>query len=196
MNPTPVLLFDLGGVLIENDMFGALKRLMGTDASESDLVERWLANPVARRFELGECDRVTFAHDIVAEFGLPLSTDQFLAQFATWPKGFAPETLTLLQDLASRYRIGCLSNSNEVHWNDALTAPFHFGYSSHLIGCIKPDEAAYQHVLTQEAVAPSRVIYFDDARSNVESARRCGIDAHRTVGAAALRSKLAELSLL
>lgn len=195
MTQTPVLLFDLGGVLVENDMFGALKRLMATEASESELVERWLANPVARRFELGQCDRGTFARDIVAEFGLPLTTDQFLARFATWPKGFAPATLTLLADLAQRYRIGCLSNSNEVHWNDSLTAPFHFGYSSHLIGCIKPDEAAYRHVLEQECLAAAHVIYFDDAQSNVDSARRCGIDAHRTVGAEALRRKLSELAL-
>lgn len=192
----PVLLFDLGGVLVENDMFGELRRLMGSDAAEAELLETWLANPVARRFELGQCDPETFARDIVQAFALPLTPAGFIEQFARWPRGFSSEVLALLASLRTRYRIGCLSNSNVVHWHDGLTAPFDFAYSSHLIGRIKPDAAAYLHVLEREGLAASDVCYFDDSASNVSAARALGLDAHQTVGAAALRSRLAQLQLM
>lgn len=195
MNDT-VLLFDLGGVLIESDMFGELKRLMHSDAAPADLVERWLANPVARRFELGRCDADEFARGIVREFALGLAPEAFLAAFATWPRGFSAGALTLLAKLRDRFRIGCLSNSNPVHWHAALTEPFDFAYSSHLIGCIKPDPEAFRHVLAEQALEAAQVVYFDDAESNVETARRCGIDAHRTVGFEALCAALHDLRLV
>jgi putative hydrolase of the HAD superfamily len=132
--PDSVLLFDLGGVLVENDMFSELKRLMATEATPAELLERWLRDPVARRFELGRCSPGEFGAAIVTELELDISAEQFLSAFATWPKGFSAGAGPLLAELRRRHRVGCLSNSNAVHWTDAVTASFDFAFSSHLIG--------------------------------------------------------------
>lgn len=188
-----VLLFDLGGVLIESVMFAELKRLMNTDRSEAALLEAWLRNPLARRFELGQCPPEEFSRGVIHEFGLNLDPAEFLAIFATWPKGFYDGALRLLADLRSEHTVCCLSNSNEVHWTSSLTAPFDHAFSSHLIGCIKPDPEAFAHVLREIEVPAERVHFFDDASLNVEAARRLGLNAYHTVGFRALKNTLKQL---
>ncbi len=191
-----VLLFDLGGVLIENQMFSELKRLMNTDRTEAELIEMWLTNPVARQFELGRCKPSEFATSIIDQFGLPLEPSEFLAAFKDWPKGFYKGVEPLLLDLKSKFRVCCLSNSNEVHWTNSITDYFEFAFSSHLIGCIKPDENAFEHALMEIGVEAGKVHYFDDAAMNVEVANSCGMLAHHTVGFDQVKSTLADLGLI
>ena len=191
-----VLLFDLGGVLIESVMFGELKRLMNTDRSEADLIELWLRNPLARRFELGQCPPEEFSRSVIRELGLDLDPAAFLASFSTWPKGFYDGAARLLADLRSEHTVCCLSNSNEVHWTSSITAHFDHAFSSHLIGCIKPDPEAFAYVLNEIDVPAERVHFFDDALVNVEAARRLGLNAYHTVGYRALKATLKELGFI
>jgi len=191
-----VLLFDLGGVLIENRMFSELKRLMESQLSEAELIDMWLTNSVARQFELGRCSADEFAHSIIAQFDLPLDPAEFLNAFRYWPKGFYAGVESLLADLRTRFRVCCLSNSNEVHWTDAVTGHFDIAFSSHLMGYIKPDASAFDYALRVIDVTPEEVHYFDDAQRNVEAARACGMMAYHTVGYDQLKSTLATLGLL
>jgi putative hydrolase of the HAD superfamily len=191
----PILLFDLGGVLIESDMFTELRRLTGSAHSEAELISHWLANPVARAFELGRCTPADFSHSIVREFRLSMAPDDFLSAFATWPKGFYPGVEALLAELRQSHTVCCLSNSNEVHWTNAPIGHFDHAFSSHLIGCIKPDRDAFDHVLSTLGATPGDVHFFDDAPVNVEAARACGLHAHHTPGFTALQTKLHDLHL-
>ncbi len=195
-NSDAVLLFDLGGVLIENQMFAELKRLTGTDQTEAELIDVWLRNPVAKQFELGECSVDEFSRSIVSEFDLDLSPRQFLDQFKHWPKGFYAGVELMLAQLREHHTVACLSNSNEAHWTEAVTAHFDFAYSSHLIKCIKPERNAFDHVLNDIGVAATAVHFFDDAAANVEAARSCDLNAYHTVGYDAVRAELAALGFL
>ena len=102
----------------------------------------------------------------------------------------------MLSELRSTYAVCCLSNSNEAHWTDAITDHFDFAFSSHLIGRIKPDRDAFEHVLDNIGVEAQAVHFFDDALINVEAARSLGLNAYRTVGYKSLNSKLIELGFL
>ena len=48
-------------------------------------------------------------------------------------------------------------------------------FSSHLMGEIKPDAAAFEVVLRALAVTPGQIRFFDDSCSNVEAARALSI---------------------
>lgn len=192
----PVLLFDLGGVLVENALFSELKRLLGSERTEAELIEAWLADPIAREYELGRCSTEVFCGRMVEALDLPLAPAEFLAVFKAGPRGFYPGAGSLLTDLRQRHRVCCLSNSNEAHWHDALTAPFDHAFSSHLIGRIKPDAEAFRHVVETMGVEPGRVHFFDDAPVNVQAARNFGLNAHHTPGWEALRRRLVELKLV
>lgn len=195
-NENPVLLFDLGGVLVQNTLFSQLKRLLRTERTEAELIEAWLADPIAREYELGRCSTEAFCGRIVEALGLTLGALEFLAVFKAGPQGFYPGAEKLLADLRQRHCVCCLSNSNEAHWTDAVTAPFDHAFSSHLIGRIKPDAEAFQYVVEAVGVEPGHVHFFDDAGVNVQAARDFGLNAHCTPGFEALQRRLSELRFL
>ena len=66
--PVDLVLFDLGGVLIELSGVPAMLELTGIE-SEEDLWRRWLSCRWVRRFESGGCSETEFAAGVVAVAG-------------------------------------------------------------------------------------------------------------------------------
>lgn len=178
MTARKMLLFDLGGVLIENTGFEELNRLLPKKLDENGIRERWLASAAVRRFELGEISPERFASDFIMEWGLPLSPAHLLEALKSWLKGFYPGAKALIKRLRRNYCVCCLSNSNPVHWSQfpELSMIFDRAFSSHLIGFIKPDHAAFIHVLKELGVAAYHVHFFDDSLTNVKASREIGIN--------------------
>ena len=67
-NPYDVVLFDLGGVLIELAGVPIWQSWTGAD-NEAEVWERWLRSTAVRRFESGRAGADEFAREIIAEFG-------------------------------------------------------------------------------------------------------------------------------
>lgn len=126
-------MFDLGGVLVKNDMFKEFPNLMLQQINESELKEKLLLSKTFRQFELGECSSNTFASSMVNEFQLTSTPAEFLDTFTSWPKGFYTGAKKLLLDLSAQNTLVCLSNSNALHWTSEITSPFNFSHSSHLM---------------------------------------------------------------
>ncbi len=190
-----VLIFDLGGVLVVNDMFDALPGLMKATPGEDELKAKWLRSEAARKFELGGCSAREFSSAMVREFDLTVSPDEFAAAFAGWPKGFYPGVTGLLSQLRRRYTTACLSNSNELHWTAQVTAHFDRAYSSHLLQRIKPDREVFEFVTADLACRPGDVVFFDDSKPNVEAALDFGWQAHLTLGPEDVSRTLADNGL-
>lgn len=150
--------------------------------TDQELRNLWMGSPTVRQFEGGHLEPALFARTITSEMALSCSPEDFIAAFATWPKGFYAGAKTLLTELRERYRVGCLSNSNSLHWTSEIESAFDFAYSSHLTGLMKPDSAAFEHVASQQWVRPSEICFFDDSQLNVEAARSVGFQAFHTVG--------------
>lgn len=188
MTAGPLILFDLGGVLLENATFEKLSFLLQEPTTHQIVKARWLASPAVRSFELGELAANDFALAFIGEWEIDLAPAAFLREFESWPSGFYPGVAETLSTLRRNYRVGCLSNSNEVHWRkfNGFSDYFDFALSSHLLGAIKPDDDAYLRALHRCGVAPSDVRFFDDQLINVETARRLGIDAYHVEGMAQL----------
>ena len=197
--PNPaLLLFDLGGVLTQNDAFHRLKTLLNSPDDRDTLKERWLQSPAVRGFELGSLSAERFAADFTDEWQLPLSTEAFLDEFVSWPKGFYPGVRDTLQQLRNRYRIACLSNSNPLHWQrfGGFSDDFDHTFFSHLLGVIKPDPQAFELALAHCQVEAEAVYFFDDCHSNVDAAQQLGMQAFQVDGFSALQQQLQALGLL
>jgi putative hydrolase of the HAD superfamily len=188
MSDPALLLFDLGGVLIENACLVRLVDLIPGPGAD-DIRNRWLASPSVRRFEMGRVAPGEFAEAFVAEWGLALSPREFLEEFASWPRGFYPGVSDLLRDLRRRFRIGCLSNSNALHWErfGELLSEFDPALSSHRLEVVKPDPEAFRRALLECDIEPGKVCFFDDSPANVESASGVGMRAFHVDGFEALR---------
>jgi len=188
MGAPTLLLFDLGGVLIENSAFESLGRLLPEHLDVETMKSRWLASSAVRRFELAEIAPAEFAEIFLSEWNLDLTPRSFIEEFRSWPSGFYPEARETLRVLRGRVRVGCLSNSNVLHWEKfgGFEEDFDIALSSHLIGAIKPDEEAFLHALRRCELEPPAVWFFDDSAENVHAARRLGIRAFHVTGFASV----------
>jgi glucose-1-phosphatase len=194
------ILFDLGGVLIE--IVGAEVMLDWCPAlpDTETLWRRWLESPTVRRYETGRATRAAFAASIVEEFELPITPDAFLERFAWWPRALFDGAGELLSELAPKYRLASLSNTNELHWERFsrewdLPSRFHANFPSYAVGRLKPDADYFEHVLDTLGVAPERALFVDDNTVNVAAAARLGIVARRALGPAGVRAVLDELAI-
>jgi putative hydrolase of the HAD superfamily len=196
-----LLLFDLGGVLVEFSGFRDLRPLLRVPLSESEIRHDWIACPIVRAFEIGHLTPQQFAERFIAAWSITVPPLDFLHAFRMWTRGFLPGARELLSTLAGRYRLACLSNSNAVHWERneqelELFTPFEMALSSHLLGCHKPDPMIYQRALATLRVDAESVVFFDDVAANVEAAQKIGITAFQVAGITDLRSCLEKLGLL
>ena len=195
-----LLLFDLGGVLVDYDPIGPLTELLPHRDDHRDIVRRWGSRRELRRLETGQCPPTEFATAVIAEFGLRLSAEEFLANFARWDRGPPPGAIELLRSLRSGFRLACLSNNNEIHWRRlrtvfAVDREFDATYLSHEMGVMKPDRRAYERVLAHERVAPHDTVFIDDNADNVAAAHALGIEAYRCSGIEAVRRQLRALHI-
>ncbi len=194
-----MLLFDLGGVIVE--LAGVPVWKEWTGQSDHEIWERWLYSPAVRRFERGSSSSDEFAREIVREFDLPVDPATFLAQFERWPTGPFPGALELLAELEDRFRLACLSNSNALHWPRFLSdmhlgEAFHHHFVSHELGALKPDLEVFELVVERLGCAPERILFLDDNQLNVDGARAAGLHAERAEGVAGAREVLREQSCL
>jgi putative hydrolase of the HAD superfamily len=195
-----VILFDLGGVLIE--LTGVAQMIAWTGiASDEELWRRWLTSSSVRSFETGRMTADEFAAALCLEFGLPVGAAEFMAEFTLWPRHVFPGAHELLGALASRHRLAALSNNNAVHWERisrdmGLGGYFSASFLSHEIGLIKPDRAVFEHVAEALGCEPGRILFLDDNRLNVEQAASVGMVAHRAAGVEETVALLRELGLL
>ena len=192
MGPSPLLLFDLGGVLITNSTFESLNRLLPEPLDTPAMRHRWLMSSAVRRNETGLLSPAEFARAFVQEWGLKLSPEQFLKEFYTWPGGLYPRAQDTIRELRTRHRVACLSNCSILHWEkfSAFMGEFDIALSSHLLGALKPDKEAFARAFKACGVKASEVCFFDDTLVNVEAARALGARAFHVDGFEALRATL------
>jgi putative hydrolase of the HAD superfamily len=197
VHPPSVVLFDLGGVLVEWDGIDPLVRLCQGRLDREGARRFWLESPSVRRFETGQIGRVAFAAGVVRELGLDLPLEAFLEAFVSWDRGFLPGAIDLLRELSGRCILACLTNNNELHWNKLHREPafdrlFSRVYSSHQTGRMKPDVEAFEYAVADLDVRPEDVLFLDDNHECVSAARALRLRARQVRGVGEARRALVE----
>jgi len=195
-----IVLFDLGGVLID---FGGVDRMKELARIEDDelLWHRWLTCPWVRRFECGACSDADFAAGMVDEWELDLTPEDFLDQFQSWLGGPLPGAEALLDEVRRTHPAGCLSNTNALHWEQnfirwPILDAFDFRFLSFQLGIVKPDRALFERVAELLPIDARRVLFLDDNLVNVESAREVGFVAAHVRGVEEAREALVDAGVL
>lgn len=188
------VLFDLGGVLMD---FGGLRRLaeLSGQAEDPSLRSRWVASKWVQAFERGTCDAAAFAEGVVADWGLDLAPAAFLDDFARWSAGPFAGSLELVRSLHGTVPMGCVSNTNPVHWQRHLdhwgiVQHFDWTFTSHELGMMKPDPAMFRHVIRTIGTSPDRLLFLDDSSEHVQAARALGMRAEQARGLREVRDAL------
>ena len=194
------VLFDLGGVLIELGGVASLQELAG-NISDEEVWHRWLSSPWVRRFERGWCSPEEFAVGVVTEWQLDLPPERFLEIFRDWPVGPFPGAQDLLAEVQKLAPIGCLSNTNTMHWQHQVVewpmlGMFDFTFLSFELGLVKPDVDVFQAVADRLPVDRERVLFLDDVALNTEAAQSFGFRTARVRGIEESRDALAQVGLI
>ncbi len=192
MNSPSLLLFDLGGVLIESSVFENLSDLLPDSPYLTAIKDQWLFSPSVIRFERGEMSSCEFAESFIAEWGLQITPQVFIKEFTSWPRELFPGARETIHLLRKNYRVGCLSNSNSLHWERfrGLEDDFDCTLLSHMLGVTKPDPEIFRFALRECDVDPAKIYFFDDCLTNVEAAQSFGITAFHVDGFEALQDVL------
>lgn len=157
-------------------------------------------SPAVRGFESGAMEAEAFADSLVAKFGLPVSPEQFLREFAVWPRALMPGAEELLGALRGRSTLASFSNTNTLHWERIRTEfdlldHFDAHFPSHVIGKLKPDREAFEHIVDAVGCPAGRILFFDDNPMNIDGAREVGIEARRVDGPGEIVSALAAFGI-
>lgn len=195
-----VILFDLGGVLIELSGVPTFLEWLGNSMSVDEMWRRWLASPAVRRFEVGKATAEEFGAAMVREFGLSVGAEEFVEAFTYWPRCPYPGVVPLLASLQGSYHLSCLSNTNVLHWQRirdemGMGQYFQSSFVSHLIGRLKPDREVFEYVITALGRAPEQILFLDDNQLNVDGALSIGMQARRTSGILEVVTALEELGI-
>lgn len=196
-----VVLFDLGGLLIELSGIDTFRSWVGDRFTVEDIWHRWLTSPAVRAFEMGESRPDAFADQLIEEFGLPVNREEFLSAFTAWPRGMYPGAEDLMRRVDRRCARAMLSNSNVLHWPRVLGEfglgdLFEHHFASHLIGKVKPDLHVFEHVIATLRCDPSEILFLDDQPLNVHAAQETGIRAVVASGVAQAEQILTEHGVL
>lgn len=184
MNRISWILFDLGGVVIEVEqsrIFDDLGRLTGREpqAVRSDLL---LEQPFWEQFVVQEFSPQQLTKKINQVLGSTLREDSVVAAFNAELGRLIESTAQLIPALRQSVRVGCLSNTNSIHWDHMLRSyevMSHFDrrFASQMLGYAKPSPAIYQRVLEHLKVPPEEILFFDDRAENVSAAEQLGWNA-------------------
>lgn len=201
MNVIEIVLFDVGGVLV--DLTGVDQMLAWTQNRHTvdELWRLWLESPTVRDFESGNIDTETFARRLVDEFRLVAEPEAVIESFDDWIEGPFPEVVPLLDTLRETCRLGTLSNTNERHWPKfidemGMGPMFDHHFPSHETGKLKPDRECFDNVIGLLGLDPDRILFLDDNEVNVAAARESGLQSKRAVGPIEARDRLKEIGLL
>jgi putative hydrolase of the HAD superfamily len=199
-DPTDLVLFDLGGVLIQPGGVASMRDLAGIDSDEA-LWARWLGCRWVQRFEAGLCSPEEFADGMVADWDLPVEPAVFLEEFGGWPQPPFDGALELVDAVQASVPAGFLSNMNSLQWAAnyeaiPLTRAFAYRFLSFELGLVKPDAAVFEAVAERLPVARRRVLFLDDNLVNVEAARAAGFAACHVRGIGEARGALVAAGVL
>jgi putative hydrolase of the HAD superfamily len=195
-----VILFDLGGVLVDWEGITPLVQLSQGRLTAEQARLYWLYSLSVRQYEIGACTALDFARGALAELALPLTPEAFLEAFRSWDKGALPGAEDLLKELQPRYRLACLSNNNELHWGtpplQRLLPYFHPCLVSFEIGLMKPDPESFSLAIERIGVPPGQIVFLDDNPECVAAAQACGLLARQARGVQGAREALRQMHIL
>ena len=177
-----VVLFDVGGVLVELSGLAMLLSWLGHRVTAEQARTLWLTSPLVRLFETGKMEPTAFAEQLIAQLSLPVGSEEFLTELYTRGQRLLPGAVELLRRVPRNYVRATLCNTNALQWTslmeqDDLIGTFDHHFASHLTGKIKPDEEAFQHVLATLGCEGPETLFLDDSQLNVAAAKRVGMTA-------------------
>ena len=177
------LVLDIGGIFFHPSWrlegIAHASRVLGV--SKEDLKEALSRNK--RSFYTGKMSERDYWKNVIQDINVSvLAGDDFVDLYRSYVRPI-PETLALLPELASRYKLVACNNCPK-EWMEyrkkitPLGTFFSEFFTSGYIGSMKPEEGMYSKVFVGERVNQGDIIYIDDNEDYVSLVReRYGVQS-------------------
>jgi glucose-1-phosphatase len=197
------IVFDLGGVVVNLNIDGALEALARRSETDRNLIKNFLGardesnlSP-DEKLQLGLLEIEEYVALLNQTLRRRLTREEIIDLRLQVIQGEDEDVLEIIRVLSSQRRVACFSNTHAIHWNHMLAnyqsfSLFHRFVASHLIHAAKPDPKAFAIACHELEAEPAQCLFIDDALANAEAARAAGWQAIHFKGAAALREELQE----
>lgn len=197
LNGKKVLIFDLGGVVIDLFVDRTFVAMLSLGVPEAMLTEQGcVMNSTMMQFDRGDITTAdmfgyieSFIPEAVSERLGPGLNNEVQRVWNLMLGSVPVEKLQRLEMLRKAgYRVVMLSNTNSGHWSrieklfveacgKLPSECFDALYLSYLMRCRKPEPDIFLSLLKSEGVAAADCLFFDDSAENCAAARALGIDA-------------------
>lgn len=179
-----VLLFDLGGVLIDIDFDRALRAWQPLSRLAFEgLKQRFRFDEAYERHERGEITAAQYFEHLASTLELDADHPGIEHGWNSIFVGEVTDTLALIRAVRSRIPCHAFTNTNAAHhacWArmfPSVAACLDSMFTSYEMGFRKPERRAFDHVAQALGVPAASIVFFDDSQQNVEGARQAGLQA-------------------
>lgn len=177
------IFLDLGNVVLPFDnrrFFRKLARV--SPLEEAEITERYFAAPWRWKYESGKISSTRFRREICKLAEVSMEEDEFFRAFNSVFDRKANVDFAFLNELAGRYTLLLLSNTNAAHFafvrrRFGLFRAFHHFALSYRVGAAKPETLIYEAALRMSGVPGQETFYADDIEEFVEAGRAAGMNA-------------------
>ena len=182
---SPLITFDLGGVVVRicPTLQCAVERAglpwrEPVHPERPDDIERLLFD-----WQVGLLEDDAFFEAWAHAFGGRFDSAEARLISEAWLLGEYEGVAQTVEKLHARgFRLGCLSNTCNHHWNHLLQRSEKFPtlsllterHASHLFGRMKPDPEIFALYEQAVGVSGDRIVYFDDVQANTHAALERG----------------------
>ena len=184
------IIFDLGGVLLNNDINRTRDgfKNLGVHNIE-ELFFHGHAADFFKDYEIGKINDQEFIESLKGMIGSSATDQDVIDSWNAMLGDFPKRRIDWLKDLKKKYRLFLFSNTNAIHLEmfqaiyrnsyggTGLDELFEKAYYSHVIKMRKPDIASFQFILKDSNLKAEETLFIDDSLINVEAARQAGMQA-------------------
>ena len=185
--PIKAIIFDLGGVLVELEFERFFKDVIQISPLKKPgsflMLEFWRQSDT---YHQGTISNEDFYHQACELLQIcALDQEDFFNSFNSVVAQKNDELVSLLEKLkkSNNYKLICLSNVNESHWEFLRSKDWKFlDYFDELIlsfkvHLTKPDPRIFELAIEKAGCKPEEILYIDDGLNNVRSATSIGINS-------------------
>ena len=196
-----VILFDLGNVILPFNHYQIAEKL-SRSAQKNEFQDPQklfsylfdLEKGVINDFDVGKVSPLDFFQSIKRYLGLSISLEEFIP---IWNDIFVEdqEVSRIILSLKQKWRLGLLSNTDPLHFNDVLSKfpilrAFDKWILSYEVGFKKPAIEIFQKAMEWALVEPQKILFIDDMEQHVEVAISLGMEGVRFISAKQLEKEL------
>lgn len=190
MKDIELILFDLGGVLIDIDYQATENAFVELGVEDfQEQYTQFQQNQLFDLFETGQISAQHFINKLLPITRKGTSPNEVVHAWNAMIGSFPKEKIKLLERLSKQIRIALLSNTNELHmvqvkraWENASSVSFESLFEqvflSHEIEQRKPEVATFHWVCEQLHIIPEKIFFIDDSPQHIAGAISAGLQTH------------------